>query len=685
MTRSKFPWLDKFNLNLVSLSFLQRLYLLIGILILMLLLTGIFGLVSINSLNRGVEDVSERSLPQLKASQNLFISLQEVAQSITSILSERDPATVDNLASTYREALTQAESQLESLNVVVSEEAKPTLDVLSSLLPQMGEQAESVISGYSEQLKQEEVAALQVRELQLEFSRLKQHLTKVANSTGDDYVTWTLSEFMNPFEKLEATLFDGINGGNVAQLEEAGTTIDQLVPMLDEKMSSTIDEFEMYEDSRTSYREEFTGRWEAIKKDFTLAGGGKVTTFYELLKLQENNLRFKTALEAIQSQSREQVEQLIQESDEAVAAASGSAKVTYRSSMSLVIIILVASVTVAILFGLWLSSQMRKALKDVSRSLRAVADGDMTTRVSYNNKDEFGAIADDVNLVASQMQETLASFHSAADQQALIAQDNSQACNDASASLEHQRNNIGALATAMTEMEASFSEVAKNAADTAEQVHQVEDAANQGSQIMTATIDGTNQLSEQLQSSADKIQEVEHFSDQIGQILDVIRGIAEQTNLLALNAAIEAARAGEQGRGFAVVADEVRNLAKRTSESTSEINQRIENLQTSIRDAADSVRDATTKMQDNVVQVSDADGAMGTIKSIVTQIADMSNQISVAAEEQRCTTEEMTRNVNMINEAADANMVVFEQITETSSKQASMSEEQKAHCMRYKT
>ncbi|TCI05332.1 methyl-accepting chemotaxis protein [Corallincola luteus] len=685
MIRSKFPGIGKINFKLGGLSFLQRLYLLIGILTLMLLLTGIFGLISINSLNNGAEEVSERALPQLKASQNLFISLQEVAQSITSILSERDPAQVELLATSYRDALVQANASLEQLNEVVSADAKPSVEVLSGLLPNMGQQAENVINGYSQQLNDEEAASIQVRELQLEFSRLKQHLTKVANSTGDDYVNWTLSEFLNPFEKLEATLFDGLNSGSVAQLEEAGALVDGMLPNLDGKMSDTIDEFEMYEDSRTSYRDEFTGRWEAIKLDFTLGGGGKVTNYLNLLKLQQANLQYKTALADIQQQSRQQVEQLIQASDAAVEKSSSSAKLTYRSSMSLVIIILVASVTVAILFGLWLSSQMRKALKDVSHSLRAVASGDMTTRVSYNNKDEFGAIADDVNMVASQMQETLASFSVSADEQARIAADNSHACNDANASLEHQRNNIGALATAMTQMEASFSEVAKNASDTAEQVHQVEDAANQGSDIMTTTITSTNQLSEQLQSSADKIQEVEHFSDQIGQILDVIRGIAEQTNLLALNAAIEAARAGEQGRGFAVVADEVRNLAKRTSESTSEINQRIENLQSSIREAAGSVRDATDRMQENVIQVSDADGAMGTIKSILTQIADMSNQISVAAEEQRCTTEEMTRNVNMINEAADANMVVFEQITETSSKQSSMSEEQKAHCMRYKT
>jgi len=133
-----------------------------------------------------------------------------------------------------------------------------------------------------------------------------------------------------------------------------------------------------------------------------------------------------------------------------------------------------------------------------------------------------------------------------------------------------------------------------------------------------------------------------------------------------------------------VVADEVRNLALRTKDSTREIQSRIENLQGSIRTASSSVLAATTRMQDNVIQVSDADSVMEAIKSAVSRIAEMSNQISVAAEEQRCTTEEMTRNVNIINDAADANSELFDNINSTSQRQLTMSHEQKQHCERYR-
>jgi methyl-accepting chemotaxis protein len=202
---------------------------------------------------------------------------------------------------------------------------------------------------------------------------------------------------------------------------------------------------------------------------------------------------------------------------------------------------------------------------------------------------------------------------------------------------------------------------------------------------MTAAIDSTQELAEQLQGSVREIAQVEAFGEQIGQILAVIRSIAEQTNLLALNAAIEAARAGEQGRGFAVVADEVRHLALRTASSTGEIQLRIERLAQGIQAAVQSVELSRQRMQANLAQVSQADGVMQRIREQVGAIAGMVRQISQATAQQQLATEEVARSMHDIHGVAEGNMQRIVGISETSVRQAEMVGEQQALCGRYLT
>ncbi|WP_425287772.1 methyl-accepting chemotaxis protein [Pseudomonas borbori] len=241
------------------------------------------------------------------------------------------------------------------------------------------------------------------------------------------------------------------------------------------------------------------------------------------------------------------------------------------------------------------------------------------------------------------------------------------------------------MAASLTELESSFAEVARHAGDSAERVAAVEDSVNGGSRIMTAAIDSTQELAEQLQGSVREIAQVEAFGEQIGQILAVIRSIAEQTNLLALNAAIEAARAGEQGRGFAVVADEVRHLALRTASSTGEIQLRIERLAQGIQAAVQSVELSRQRMQANLAQVSQADGVMQRIREQVGAIAGMARQISQATAQQQLATEEVARSMHDIHGVAEGNMQRIVGISETSVRQAEMVGEQQALCGRYLT
>lgn len=218
-----------------------------------------------------------------------------------------------------------------------------------------------------------------------------------------------------------------------------------------------------------------------------------------------------------------------------------------------------------------------------------------------------------------------------------------------------QQNETEQVATAITEMSASIQEVAQNALNTANAADKADQDTRRGHQVVANTSTAISQLASEVEEAASAIHELEERSNDISTVLEVIRGIAEQTNLLALNAAIEAARAGEQGRGFAVVADEVRTLASRTQKSTLEIQEMIEKLQAGARAAVATMQQSREQAESSVEQARLAATALDNITSSVSTITDMSAQIATAVEEQSAVSEEINRNIVSIREVSDAN------------------------------
>ena len=237
-----------------------------------------------------------------------------------------------------------------------------------------------------------------------------------------------------------------------------------------------------------------------------------------------------------------------------------------------------------------------------------------------------------------------------------------------------QQSESQQLATAMNEMAATAQEVSKNAVDAASAVHDAESSAQESAEIAVAAMCAMDNLVMEVDSAAGVITKLEEDSSSIGMVLDVIKGIAEQTNLLALNAAIEAARAGEQGRGFAVVADEVRTLASRTQESTNEIQSMIEMLQKGTGDAVKVMLHAKELGENGSAQTEATAEALAEISGSVKSISDMTTQIASAAEEQTAVAEEMSRNIVNITEASESTVEGSRQTTETTEHLKSLSE-----------
>src|SRR5690606_1904085 len=262
----------------------------------------------------------------------------------------------------------------------------------------------------------------------------------------------------------------------------------------------------------------------------------------------------------------------------------------------------------------------RRTISDLSQVMRQVAAGDMTGRVVVTSRDELGQLATELNTSVQRIQELIRHVSrttgQVSDQSGQVVSISTQS----SQAVEAQRTQIAQVATAMNEMAATCQEVARSAALAANNAEQVNNETLTGRRMVETSVDGIEKLAQEIENSVQVINNLAEDSASISRVLDVIKGVAEQTNLLALNAAIEAARAGEQGRGFAVVADEVRTLAQRTQQSTQEIEQMIARLQEGVGAAVKVMGTSHGMTGEAVDSALKVQSALDNIMRAVTQI-----------------------------------------------------------------
>ncbi|MFA5678908.1 MAG: methyl-accepting chemotaxis protein [Pseudomonas sp.] len=323
-----------------------------------------------------------------------------------------------------------------------------------------------------------------------------------------------------------------------------------------------------------------------------------------------------------------------------------------RSMLLLVIALAVILVSIIWLYlGFYVST--RRTISQLSLVMRQVAAGDMTGRVSVTSRDELGSLANELNVSIERIQGLIRHVSQTSGQ---VSDQSSQVENistESSRAVEAQRTQIEQVATAMNEMAATSQEVARSAASAATNAEQANSETLSGRRMVEASVDGIEKLAHEIENSVRVINNLAEGSASISRVLDVIKGVAEQTNLLALNAAIEAARAGEQGRGFAVVADEVRTLAQRTQQSTQEIEQMIARLQEGVGAAVKAMGSSHGMTGEAVDSSLKVQTALDNILRAVAQIVDQSQQIAAAAEQQTAVSHDIDKNIVEINQSGE--------------------------------
>ena len=344
------------------------------------------------------------------------------------------------------------------------------------------------------------------------------------------------------------------------------------------------------------------------------------------------------------------MEGLMQHEVDLAKAAHAKSQQQYLLFRNIIIGSILGALVCGLTFGLLIAGSIGRSSVDLKKTAQQLASGNLTIRATVASRDELGVIGESFNQIADTLQSAMERIHSCSDQLTVAAGELRANAEQIASGSENVAAQVVTVATAGEEMAATSNDIANNCSMAVESVHRASATATSGSMIVQQTVEGMARIAAKVQDSARTVESLGERSDQIGQIIGTIEDIADQTNLLALNAAIEAARAGEQGRGFAVVADEVRALAERTTRATREIGEMIKAIQGETKNAVSAMEDGVLEVERGTHDAARSGHALDDILAQVNEVTGQINQIATAAEEQTATTNEISGNMQRITE-----------------------------------
>lgn len=653
-----------------------------GFLIITLLLfaISISSLVNMSSIDSATEEVNTLALPTVSGSNQLKVNFLTLSKLTIAGFYETDLNLLNEELGEFQASQGEFENKLTNLKSVVAQtnQLKQSLQQVSDVYQQYKANVAKMFSS---------------RKADLEAARhIAEQIGAIEENTEDI-----------------STLLLDFSDSDVVQSNSALSKAAELGEDMETNLMSLVAVSTDYSKTKTLTKAETIGNELKIKmtdvlekhQAITQAAGGKDTTGMlsevndmisslnntlngpdGLVQSQVYRLNQQLAAEQALADSENNIMTAINDIDELLALAdqkSQQIKTLVNDSVSSGTMVTYMAMIISAIAAFFISTFSVRAitvpLNKVNDMLKVVSSGDLTQKLDDSSDDEFGTLATNCNNLVDSLKELIAGISSRATQLAAASEETSAVTMETTNSIQEQKSQVAQVATATTEMNSTSELVTQNAEDTLNQIRSADSEAERVKKISEENKNTILDLAREVEAAADVINKLHQDSASIGGILDVIRGVADQTNLLALNAAIEAARAGEQGRGFAVVADEVRTLASRTQESTQEIHAMIEMLQAGAEKAVAVMQQGKKQTELCVNQTETAAQALNSITDAVHKAYDVSAQIEQSAREQNQVSQEISEKLESIVSIAEHTVQGAEQTSDSSHEVAKLAEE----------
>lgn len=646
----------------------------------LLIVISVVSLYNLNSIGSATEEVNDVALPTVAGSNALKASFLNMGRLTFESYIEEDLNGLKDKRASFNSAKDTFESEYKKLAQAVNNEPE-----LKSTLNTVRESYEAYITNVEAMYKN--------HQMYLDIRNTIQDRLGDAEDNADDASTYLLdfsdldavqrdpnlrraaeigSQLETSLLSLLTVSYEYIKTETLVRSQTLGNEVDLVVEKVVTQLSDMMQTAGGRDDSGTldDINDLVNNAINAIK-----ANDGVVQLHVDRLERRNDAEKALNASDSNIAQAVVALENLLNLADKKASHVESQVNGAIATGNTFVIVVVIISIAVAAFFGYVTVRAITRPLYRVNELLTVASSGDLTHRLDDSAQDEFGLLARNCNTLIGNLKELITAINVRAEQLAAASEQTSAVTAQTTHSIQDQKSQIGQVATATTEMHSTSQLVVQNAEDTLSQIRHADAEAENVRQISLENKNTIEILSRDVQEAADVINKLHQDSASIGGILDVIRGVADQTNLLALNAAIEAARAGEQGRGFAVVADEVRTLASRTQESTQEINAMIEVLQAGAEKAVSVMNQGKEQTAACVAQTEKATQALDIISDAVHKAHDVSSQIEQSAREQNTVSQEISEKLETIVGIAEETTAGAQQTSESSHEVARLAEE----------
>ncbi|PCH97202.1 MAG: methyl-accepting chemotaxis protein [Gammaproteobacteria bacterium] len=644
----------------------------------LLILTSVISLLNLNTISDSTNQQNQLAIPTLKGSNKLSLQLGQMANSTLKGFYQSDLALLADNLNSYQAIKSQFTPAFKQLKTLVQNENNllSNLNKATQVLASFEKEAQAVFDNRKASIEQKISLSEKVSDLE---EKADDAVTLLLDLADHRLAETKLQRAISLSEQLE----NQFNAIVSSSLEYRDILSDDTAELIKSEISfslqsaqSSVDEIvaELSMYKLNDVAEELTESFSAIEELLSSTNG---VLFHKNAQLTANT-QANQMLQAVEKNTDAITKILntqVELANQATLAASELVKNSVSSGNSQTTIIAIISIIIAIVIARFTLISITRPLSRVNDMLNIVSSGDLSRKLDESGQDEFALLSKNCNLLIDSLRNLIEGIVNRSSQLAAAAEQTSAVTAESTKAIEEQRSQVEQAASATTEMSSTAQSVLASANEALGEIKHADEEAERVKIISARNRQTIEQLASEVDDASQVINQLQQDSASIGGILDVIRGIAEQTNLLALNAAIEAARAGEQGRGFAVVADEVRTLASRTQESTSEIQTMIESLQTGAGKAVTVMDTGKAKAADCVSQSEEADKALETITHAVHEAFDRSSQIATAAEEQSVVAHEISVNLESIVAIAEQTTAGSQQTAASSSEVAKLSEE----------